>query len=416
MNRYLHIASAFKVSTIALQWALRDTEAYRYWRYAQMYLKNNGTYEFMTDSFDVAPKKRSRLKLYVISGFWLLVFGTLLMAFLRSHQAQQEREQFAASIPWDEALLSCNKVFNAEPTEDFAACLTMADEGWTDAALRVAWAYSRDGEYQSWQAAYEWLVWLSDHDQYAKLLSHIVLFEIGESEQLKLSGERGIRDMAINNQPAATAYLATMYYLSLNTLERRSNIAWLLNRAYAQSKHWVLPDTIATIYANGYLGESDPDKAKQLLLAATEEDFPFHANNVAWLLATTDHPELADSPLALTLSQKVVADEANANNYIYVDTLAAAYAANGQYKQAAETQRTALSLIRKANESINSPSSDIEQFKTRLTLFEASQPYIEAHSYKTGTSFFEDLKENIEQSLIESLYVELTPPKAAAAQ
>jgi hypothetical protein len=359
--------------------------------------------------FKFTPQK-SRLKTALVLSFWLIVLGVIALAFVRSHQASEARLQQQNTILWDEQLLACNNIANAEPTEDFDTCVEMAKAGWIDAAQRVAWAYSRDGEFQSWQSAYEWLVWLREYDEYAKLLSYIVLFEIGESEDLKLDGERGIRQMAVQNQPAASTYLASIYYLGLNTLERRSNIAWLLERAYEKSQYWLMPNDIAEIYTHGYLGDANPDKAKDLLLSVANNDFPFNANNVAWLFATTDDPDLADYSQALALSEKVVAQDAFANNYVYVDTLAAAYAANGQFEQAIETQRTALDLLTRANENADSPHPELENFKNRLSLFEKQQAYVEPIEHTDGPGFFNNLKDEIEQALIENLYVELTPP------
>ena len=370
----------------------------------------------MSESHLSPPHKKSWLKITLVLSFWLVLVAAIIFAFVRSHQASEARQQELSSIIWDDQLLSCNNIQSAEPTEDFTTCEAMAKNGWIDAALRVAWAYSRDGEYQSWQSDYEWLVWLRDHDEYAKLLSYIVLFEIGESEELKLDGERGITNMAIENQPAASTYLATMYYLGLNSLERRSNITWLLERAYAQSKYWLMPNDIAAIYGNGYLGEANPEKAKVLLLEASTEDFPFNANNIAWLFATTDNPDLADFSQALELSQQVVAEPAYATNYVYVDTLAAAYAANGQFENAVETQKTALELLLESHENADSEHPELDNFKTRLSLFQNQQRYVEPGIQKDGVGFFEGLKDDIEQTLIENLYVELRPPKIQPAQ
>lgn len=364
----------------------------------------------MTDEYREFSEKPKSYKVYLVSAFWLILVGALAFAFIRSHQAADQRREQSTEVVWDEQLLACNNVTNAKPSDDFATCQQMAKEGWIDAALRMAWAYSRDGEYQSWQSAYEWLSWLSDYDEYAKLLSYVVLFQIGDSEEVKLSGERGIREMALANQPAASVYLASLYYLGLNTLERRSNIAWLINRAYEKSKYWMMPDKMAEIYVNGYLGEANTEKAKALLMNATNDNFPFHANNVAWLFATTNSQALADYPLALELAKKVVAEDVHADNYIYVDTLAAAYAANGHYDKAVATQEKALELILAEYENSDSPSNEIENFRTRLELFKSGQRYVEESADADAESFFKNLKDQVEQTLIENLYVEVNAP------
>jgi predicted LPLAT superfamily acyltransferase len=60
----------------------------------------------------------------------------------------------------------------------------------------------------------------------------------------------------------------------------------------------------------------------------------------------------------------------------YLDTLAAALARKGDFKQAVETQQAALDLLRKdkaAQETIN-------EFTTRLSLYTAGKPYAQHRS------------------------------------
>ncbi|WP_395339259.1 hypothetical protein PN836_014060 [Ningiella sp. W23] len=366
--------------------------------------------KFANTHFEGLFIKASNKKSWIIGSIWLIVIAVLIVIIMRSNDAARERQNASVEIPWDDNLLACNQVNNAEPTEDFETCLALAEDGWIDAALRIAWAYSRDGEFQSWQNAYEWLVWLSDHDSYAELLSYIVLFEIGDNEDLKHSGERGIAHMAVINEPAASAYLASLYYLGLNKLEQRSSVRWLIERAYSQSTYWVTPEQIAHIFLNGYLGEPEPNTAKKLLLNSTQEDFPINANNVAWLLATTDYPSLNDYPAALELAQSVVADEDYADSYVYVDTLAATFAANQNFEQAINTQREALALLKDAAQENEALNEQIPEFEARLALFEEEKVYKEAPRDVPAEVFFTSLKKQLEQALIESLYVSFEAP------
>lgn len=366
----------------------------------------------LSDDYSELPKQSNRARKTIVAVFWLVLIGALVFTFVRSKQAGNERVQQDTAVLWDEQLLACNNVMNAEPTDDFSTCMKMAQDGWIDAALRIAWAYTRDGDYQSWQEVYEWLVWLSDYNEYAELLSHIVVFEIGDSKELKLKGEHGIRDMAISNQPAASAYLASLYYLGLNTLDQRSNILWLLNRAYEKSKYWVTPEIIAQIYIEGFVDERNPEKAKALLVDATSSNFPLHANNVAWFFATSEDIEVTDFPKALELAQKVVQEESYATNYVYVDTLAAAYAANGKFEEAVATQQEAIDLMIQEYQDEASPSQEIDNFQARLDLFKSGQRYTESVAKSDGETFFTRYKKDLEQALISNLYVELSAPQA----
>ena len=64
-------------------------------------------------------------------------------------------------------------------------------------------------------------------------------------------------------------------------------------------------------------------------------------NQAAWILATSPRPRVRDGQLALHLAERAAAQDESAQ---VLDTLAAAYAEAGNFRQAVETQRTALDL------------------------------------------------------------------------
>lgn len=70
-------------------------------------------------------------------------------------------------------------------------------------------------------------------------------------------------------------------------------------------------------------------------------------NNLAWLLATCPQDPYRDGPRAVELAQKAY----EINSHVYVlDTLAAAYAENGQFKDAIATQMRAIAKLREKND------------------------------------------------------------------
>ncbi len=74
-----------------------------------------------------------------------------------------------------------------------------------------------------------------------------------------------------------------------------------------------------------------------------EPGFAEARNNLAWLLATADDPTFRNPAEALKLAQKAV-ELSHWNEATYIDTLAEAFYANGQYQQAVATQKKALAL------------------------------------------------------------------------
>ena len=91
------------------------------------------------------------------------------------------------------------------------------------------------------------------------------------------------------------------------------------------------------------------------------------SNDVAWFLATTPAPAFRDGKRSLALAQNAVkiADQPEPR---ILDTLAASYAATGDFKSATAILEQAISLT--SDDSLRS------KFSTRLGLYKASTPYI----------------------------------------
>ncbi len=67
---------------------------------------------------------------------------------------------------------------------------------------------------------------------------------------------------------------------------------------------------------------------------------PYHG--IAWLMATSRDEKIRNAAYALEMAKKAVSLERNAN---HLDTLAAALARNGRFKEAVEAEKEALSLL-----------------------------------------------------------------------
>jgi tetratricopeptide (TPR) repeat protein len=108
--------------------------------------------------------------------------------------------------------------------------------------------------------------------------------------------------------------------------------------------------------------------SKALDLANSDRDVSNYDvfNSYAWIRATSSTPKVLDGSAALkyAISACQLTHWENPN---YLDTLAAAYAANGQFGEAVKWQKEAIdrSII----------SSQTDQMKTRLTLYENKRSY-----------------------------------------
>jgi len=99
-----------------------------------------------------------------------------------------------------------------------------------------------------------------------------------------------------------------------------------------------------------------------------------YANALAWLLATCPDAKIQDGKEAVRFALKAVSIDRNAQ---YLDTLAAAQARKGDFKQAVKTQQAALDLLRK-DKAVQEET--IKQFATRLSLYTAGKPYTQHRS------------------------------------
>jgi cytochrome c-type biogenesis protein CcmH/NrfG len=94
-------------------------------------------------------------------------------------------------------------------------------------------------------------------------------------------------------------------------------------------------------------------------------------NNLAWLMATSNDPNLKNPSEAIEFAFKAcqVTEHKDAES---LDTLAAAYAAAGRFDEAVATAQKALELADSNNE-----TELVEQIKQRLDLYNNNQPFID---------------------------------------
>lgn len=96
---------------------------------------------------------------------------------------------------------------------------------------------------------------------------------------------------------------------------------------------------------------------------------PDHAmayNNKAWILATSANATVRNGAQALANANRAYDLAKQPNRYDLLDTLAAAYAAAGQYKKAVDWQLKALE---------RAPETDKEPLTQRLKLYQSGKPY-----------------------------------------
>jgi len=147
--------------------------------------------------------------------------------------------------------------------------------------------------------------------------------------------------------------------------ECRREAAVIVARAGAQDFCGESVDTLYPVVAGSTAAEAS--RIADTLLSAQ----PVNAaclNDLAWALATYEVPPGRNPSLAVALAQRAVATTERKNPN-FLDSLAAAHAAAGQFTQAIAVQQEAIQLL--AN---NGPKGDLE---SRLRLYQSQLPYRE---------------------------------------
>jgi protein O-mannosyl-transferase len=94
-------------------------------------------------------------------------------------------------------------------------------------------------------------------------------------------------------------------------------------------------------------------------------------HKLAWILATNESPEIRDGAEAVKLALHAC-EATKQKNMFALDTLAAAYAETGQFKEAVETAKKAIALARETQE-----EEAVRVIESRLTLYQAGRAYRE---------------------------------------
>jgi tetratricopeptide (TPR) repeat protein len=223
-----------------------------------------------------------------------------------------------------------------------------------------------------------------DDDAFAHLAAAIRLrprWARPRVDMAELLVERGERDAAIDQYARAVE-------LAPRDLRTRVNLASLLLRAgRAGDARSHLAHCLAEVRAGARLpepfraalhqalGETAGDRSRAIAhyreALAIDPSRTRAANNLAWLLATAPHPEPGSAAEAARWAEAAARHTAYREPAI-LDTLAAAYAAQGRRDAAVEHAARALSLAQ-----ARADAPRVEALRARLALYRAGGRYVE---------------------------------------
>lgn len=356
-------------------------------------------------SVQVAETKSKWAKNLLQYAFWVvLILGGMHLAS-NNMQVEQTSSELVQEIRyepyWDTDLEICNKIDKPDTDSAFDECLELAQNGRVYAQMRVAWLFFESEEEGHMQESFKWMSKAGNYLDEPLLLSKIMLLTYGTSDKDKHSGYKGIVRLSDKGNSAADAYLALLYYLQLNLADRMANPLWLLEKAYHKGDGYVSPMDLVKIYINGIDTKVNVNKANSVLKNYANGNFPHSANNAAWFIATTANLDIIPPHYAVELAESIVADTRYQSSYVYLDTLAATYAAVGEFEKAVKEQTRAIELLEKSN--TESQEQNLEQFHSRLEEFKQEQLPQYDNVIVEKTALFTEMKNGLEQALLNSL-------------
>ena len=143
-------------------------------------------------------------------------------------------------------------------------------------------------------------------------------------------------------------------FLMLRDVDRGFNErAYRWVRQVAKNDNPLAMILIGDLYARGlHVGKSFRRAGSWFKNAVkTAPDDPYLVNEVAWRLAVTHLPKLRDERYALQIMERIMAESEEARrNPAYLDTWAAAYAANGNFERAVAVQEQAVETARASDD------------------------------------------------------------------
>ncbi|MBL9177498.1 MAG: sel1 repeat family protein [Verrucomicrobiaceae bacterium] len=185
------------------------------------------------------------------------------------------------------------------------------------------------------------------------------------------------------NPPSQTAYASKLERGDGVPKSTAKAALWYLKAA--QQDFVPAMTRLANLYYTGQGVPVDYRRAGAWYHRAVRSDSedPWASNNLAWFLATCPEENLHNGETAVLLARralKLVAEVAQSDEQPYemIDTMAAALARNGEYKEAELWQKRSLSLL---GEDKALPEGDRnklgDEFSTRLKLYQKATPYVE---------------------------------------
>ena len=142
--------------------------------------------------------------------------------------------------------------------------------------------------------------------------------------------------------------------------------AWL--RSAAEQGNAQAQNDLGCLYFLGLGVSQDDQKAARWFRKAAEQGNEPAINDLAWIFATSPDETIRDGSEAIRLAEAYL--KVHNDNVNGLDTLAAAYAEVGRFKDAVETQKKVLSMMK-------ADDPRLARFQSRLNSYQGNKPWRE---------------------------------------
>jgi TPR repeat protein len=210
-----------------------------------------------------------------------------------------------------------------------------------------------------------------------------ILYEDGKGvkKDLEKAAEWFKKAADQGNPPSQTAYASKLEMGSGLAKSTAKAALWYLKAA--QQDFVPAMTRLANMYYTGQGVPVDYRRAGAWYRRAARSEDPWASNNLAWFLATCPEENLHNGETAVLLARralKLVAEVAQSDvqPYEMIDTMAAALARNGEFKEAELWQKRSLAVLDEDKDLAKDERKKLEdEFSDRLKLYQKASPFAE---------------------------------------
>lgn len=293
----------------------------------------------------------------------------------------------------------CYKMVNEFNQQNLNNCENLANDGNDEAKRFLARFYLADNQYSDVYQSLHWLQNISFPKAKETALTQLLKLKLSNSTSDRVNAIKTLEKVS-NNNDELTSILA---YLYLRHPEYDSRLFKPLDVLASYSTSEIMPTSRWDAIHALYLGENGVqylDAARQHLAMKRQEDGISSQSYAILYAAAHTNGELYDKQAMLNDSLELIKNPEARKESQFYDSLAAAYAANGDFVSAQENQKIAIQLL-----DLNSSDYDdlLQAYRDTLDNFEKNRVYRQPRYSSVPVQFYDYVIADFEKDLTAAL-------------